>query len=79
MECIVRSRSGVESFIALEFSHLLSAIESNMALHSAAERQNFMALINTVGLGVIRLLLQFPQETSFSFSSFPGSWTGTSR
>ena len=80
MECIVRSRSGVESFTALEFNHLLSAIESNMALDSAAGRQNFMALINTVELSVtcFSSLSSHPSKF-FPLSSSPASWTGTSR
>ena len=48
MECIVSSRSGVESFSGLEFSLLLSAAESNLALHNSSGRQNFMALIKKV-------------------------------
>ena len=50
MECIVSSRSGVESFSGVEFSLLLSAVESNLALHNASGRQNFMALMKKVDL-----------------------------
>lgn len=48
MECIVNSRSGVESFSGLEFSLLLSAVDSNLALHNSSGRQNFLALMKRV-------------------------------
>ena len=50
MECIVSSRSGVEYFSGVEFSLLLPAVESNLALHNASGRQNFMALMKKVDL-----------------------------
>ena len=48
MDCIVSSRSGVESFNGLEFRLILSALESNLALHNASGRQNFMGLMKMV-------------------------------
>ena len=48
MECIVSSRSGVESFSGHELNLLLSAVESNLAIHNASGRQNFMGLMKRV-------------------------------